>query len=149
MSQRCPRSTPPQQQPSARPEALTRNQVKKNANTTCLLSTPRPAAMIATLRRSPAAAAARAQPPHLEEKSSLQKKKGYTWMCLAHLPVQLAPAMMPVQRRPSAASRSRGRRRGPLLGRCLPGGAAILPPKSSPPGESVVIASWSSNETQR
>ena len=29
----CPRSTPPQQQPSARPDVLTRNQVKKNTNT--------------------------------------------------------------------------------------------------------------------
>ena len=30
-------------------------------------------------------------------------------------------------------------------GRCLPGGAAILPPKS-PPGESVVIPLWLSNK---
>ena len=40
-----------------------------------------------------------------------------------------------------AARAARRRRSSP--GRCLPGGAAILPPKSSPPGESVVIASYS------
>ena len=55
-------------------------------------------------------------------------------MCLAHLPVQLAPAMVAAQRCHRAASRSRGRRRRPRPWRCLPGGAAILPPKSSPPG---------------
>ena len=55
-------------------------------------------------------------------------------LCLAHLPVQLAPAMMAALRRPSTAPWSRGRRRRPRSGRCLPGGAATLPPKTKPPG---------------
>ena len=77
-------------------------------------------------------ARAQQQPSHLEEQNLLPQKR-YTKTCLANLPVKLAPAMMAAQRCRRAASRSRGRRRRPRPGRCLPGGAAILSPKSSPP----------------